>query len=205
MDERAGRVLDYANPLAFLRATARPASVSQVVRSAGAGWVRFTEWPLGRESALLGIGFSLICAAILGGATFPYLKFSWSHFQRDLLNYVVLTIVWVAEAVVLGMVVARNWRQTVLELRDGRFRLSTPAGTTVWSPPETEELDYYVTGRTRDGVPLAEVQIRLSGIPTFRLFIDHPEREIAVIVHELRTASGLGPRPPEGESHLRNG
>jgi hypothetical protein len=141
----------------------------------------------GRGEAIGAIAFALFMLVYLAVFIGAYLKAGTPADGRFVAA--LLGTFWVLELSVLVPVVDRTWRKTILEASRHRLRLEFRAigrrRRYEWPTVDGGELCIVQTQTLSDGQPLAELQIRPAAELTVRLFTDHSQRQLDVLVNEL--------------------
>jgi hypothetical protein len=102
------------------------------------------------------------------------------------------TVLWVAELVVMLMVINSTWRKTILQARDGMISLAFlgPLKSKRYEWPLREIVELHVDRQMELGFlnPKLDLVFRAFGGPTVRLFTDHHERDLEEIRAALQQA-----------------
>jgi hypothetical protein len=97
---------------------------------------------------------------------------------------------WLAEAIVLVMVVHQTWRKTLLvATADGidlKFSSAFTSRTYRWPAAQVEEVLSMPPPDAPPYLPLAEMRIRLIGGSEVLLFADHPTIEVEQVADAVR-------------------
>ena len=207
MTDAPSPILDYASPRPRRRLRLPARSVIDVRVDPDGRGVTIREQLAGIPEAIAGMMFALFVLLVVGAVAYTSLRAEWmKHHDVHPLG-AVLAIFWLAELLLLGIVIDRTWRRTTLDARDGRviLRFKGLFGSREhrWPFEEVADLDSVATQEAVGVYALAELRFRATDDVPVHLFTDHRADEIARIQSILsRILAGETPTltPPDSQT-----
>jgi hypothetical protein len=180
-------ILDYSSPRP--RSKLRLPSLSRIVCQIEPNQLVVQEWLQARGSALGGICFALFILAYLGAI---------AVYSRDRSIAAILMMFWLAEALVMLLLIHQTWRRTLLTVTAAELRLEFTSPfyrkEYRWDASNVADVVAVVTANAQTFEQLAELRIQISNGQDARLFTDHPAGQIDDLVAAITEALNSKPQ-----------
>lgn len=203
MTDAPSPILDYASPRPRRRLRLPARSVIDVQVDPFGRGVTIVEKLQGIPEAIAGMGFAVFVLIVVGAVAYSSLRHEWLKHHAIHPMGALLGGFWLAELLVLLIVIDRTWRRTTLEARDGRVTLRFKGlfGTREhrWPFEEIADLDVVATQEAVGVYALAELRFRATDDVPVHLFTDHRAEEI-VRIQSILSRVLAGEAPPATSS-----
>ena len=192
----AGPVLDYASPRP--RGKVRLPARSRLELHVDLRGATVREWLEAKAGAIVAMLVAVGTLAMLPATTLSE-SYYWRFPERYIGQFVVVGGIWVAEFILLLIVINNTWRRTTLQAQADALLLtfSAPFGRRryEWPAAQIEQVRVESTTSQMDRNHLGELSVHIAGHPLVKLFTDHEARELERIAAEVRRALLLEAQP----------